>query len=133
MLKKKFQNILLCLILLLGISFWNWTLIKNIKEIKPVQLKPVGLENFGNQLGQAREFQPVKLEGWGAGWYTAPEYDGVDMPDNALVQATNIDFGNPLFALVQHAQDGPVEQPDQQKGQDREHDYLRKQIDGVDP
>lgn len=37
-------------------------------------------------------FKASPLEGWGAGLMTTPEYDGVDMPDNALVVADNIDY-----------------------------------------
>jgi hypothetical protein len=37
---------------------------------------------------------PYKIEGFKDGWITAPEYDGVDMSDNALVEAENIDFSS---------------------------------------
>lgn len=45
-----------------------------------------------NTIGRVDNFTSVKFEGWGAGWYTQPEYDGDDMPIDALVEANNIDF-----------------------------------------
>ena len=46
------------------------------------------------QLGTTNDiYQPYKLEGFGKGWVTSPEFDGTDMPDDALVEAVNIDFG----------------------------------------
>lgn len=46
-----------------------------------------------NKLGANTEiYGPYKLEGFGRGWMTAPEFDGKNMPDDALVEATNIDF-----------------------------------------
>jgi hypothetical protein len=51
-------------------------------------------KNFSAEqnLGQNDNFTSFKLEGWGSAWYTQPEYDGDDMPNNALVKAENIDF-----------------------------------------
>ena len=45
------------------------------------------------ELGQIDNFTPIKLEGWGNAWYTQPEFDGDDMPMDALVEVENIDFG----------------------------------------
>jgi len=67
--------------------------VKNNQSLVP---QPQGLQPFigdVDNLGAVDKFVPVKLEGWGNGWMTSPEYDGIDMPDNALVEANNIDFG----------------------------------------
>lgn len=49
--------------------------------------------NNSNNLGAVNDiYTPYKLEGFGKGWYTQPEYDGSDMPINALVSSNNIDF-----------------------------------------
>lgn len=47
---------------------------------------------FGQNLGRNDIFSDVKLEGWNSAWFTQPEFDGNDMPADALVQADNIDF-----------------------------------------
>ncbi len=42
--------------------------------------------------GTADEYQSVGLEGWGSLWNTKEEYDGAKMPNDALVEAVNIDL-----------------------------------------
>jgi len=57
--------------------------------------RPSSIAQFSGDspiIGASDKFVPVKYEGWGKGWFTSPEYDGADMPDNSLVEATNIDF-----------------------------------------
>lgn len=44
------------------------------------------------EIGAVDKFLPIKYEGWAKGWFTSPEFDGVDMPDNGLVEAKNIDY-----------------------------------------
>jgi len=56
------------------------------------QEKVMGNDSQKALLGGNDIFSPFKLEGWGSAWYTQPEYDGDDMPNDALVLADNIDF-----------------------------------------
>lgn len=54
----------------------------------------VDVDTFEQTFGSAvDDYVAVPLEGWGSLWRTKEEYDGNDMPDDALIEAINIDLG----------------------------------------
>ena len=66
------------------------------KQAPPLPDVPevVDTDTFQQTFGSAvDEYEPVALEGWGSLWRTREEYDGTDMPNDALVEAINIDLG----------------------------------------
>ena len=54
--------------------------------------KENNLSGAEKNLGANDIFSSFKMEGWGSAWYTQPEYDGDDMPTDAIIEAKNIDF-----------------------------------------
>ena len=62
--------------------------------VKPLKSGVLGFRDDFNSVlkGSTDDFQPIQLEGWNSALITRPEYDGKDMPDDALVEAINIDL-----------------------------------------
>lgn len=87
---KKYLVIGVLIIITLGILFYVGFC--NFK--KDISLKgDTSQEIKEKNLGKNDIFSPANMEGWSAGWFTQPEYDGQDMPLNSLIEAKNIDFG----------------------------------------
>ncbi|MEA3272251.1 MAG: hypothetical protein U9P90_01120 [Patescibacteria group bacterium] len=82
----------------LGILFIGITLVIAVNIIfipkQEIIMQPAGLDTFGNEqnLGRNDNFVAYKLEGWNSAWVTQPEFDGDDMPIDALVDVNNIDL-----------------------------------------